>query len=85
MSAEGNHLQNLGAELLRLEREDPAVAKAAASYERTRDRILQRGPGLSPTDLARLYDVETPLDPEWEIHSEGSPACDARDVSPGQS
>lgn len=82
MSAQGNHLQNLGAELLRLEREDPAVAKAAASYERTRDRILQRGPGLSPTDLARLYDVETPLDSDWEIHSSAVPP---EDESPGQS
>jgi len=95
--AKGNHLQSLGEELAALERDDPAVAEAAASYTRMRDRLLDRGPGLSPSALNRLYDLSSeptgksfhethpapglPQEAEREIDS---PAVPGKDVSPGQ-
>lgn len=54
--ASGNHLHNLGSELLRLEREDPEVAAARASYDRMVDRIVGRSPGLSSEELRAIYD-----------------------------
>lgn len=49
--------------LARLERSDPAVARAAESY-RKMVRDLTGGPGLSSSELARLYDVSQPLPEE---------------------
>lgn len=78
--------------LAKLEREDPEVAKAAASY-RAMVESVTTGYRLSPDELARLYDVSQPLDryveygveTEREILSPTPATPPAQDVSPGQS
>lgn len=83
-------------ELQRLEREVPGVGRAAAGYRGMVDRLTGKGPGLSPSELARLYDVSQPLEtetesavleakPEREILSPDPGLLPPQDVSPGQS
>lgn len=45
----------LEAELERMERGDPEVAAARASYDRMVDGILGRGPHLSSEEIQRIY------------------------------
>jgi hypothetical protein len=87
-------IRGLEQRLAKLEKEDPEVAKAAEGYRKMVGRLTGAGSyGLSPSELARLYDVSQPLDrymeievkPEREILSPDPEAASPQDVSPGQS
>ena len=77
--------------LAKLEREDPAVAKAAQQY---REMVLNLtgGGGLSRSELARLYDVSQPVPEELLVETPDGKSFHQpphpgrpQDESPGQS
>lgn len=52
----------LGDVLAEMEREDPAVGAAAASYDRTVERLVGKGPGLSHEEVKRIYEPGNEVD-----------------------
>lgn len=69
-------------ELQRLEREVPGVGRAAAGYRGMVERLTGKGPGLSPSELATLYDVSVPLDRYVEIAVEPERESAVLEASP---